>query len=155
MEICEPGEVFIDTLLIGPSDASKIEENHDKNHDVPDKENFEDDGSHFTAETVEDITATDIYGNLAGPPIDEDAAELKSQIDEPTQNPRNPPPEIAIPADARGTVTQQILRPNNAQEPTPQSTSPNGTIPKSRSLTHDKFKAKKVVFVSFDIETGG
>ena len=35
------------------------------------------------------------------------------------------------------------------------STSPNGTIPKSRSLAHDKFKAKKAVFVSFDIETGG
>ena len=134
MEICEPGEVFIDTLLIGPSDMSKIEENHD----ISDEEDFEGDGSHFTTETVEDITATDIYGNLAGPPINEDAAELESQIDEPTQNPRNPPPEIAIPADARETVTQQILQPNNAQEPTSPSTSPNGTIPKSRSLTHDK-----------------
>ena len=85
---------------------------------------------------MEDITATDIYGNLAGPPIDEDAAELESQIDELTQNPRKPPPEIAIPADARETVTQQILHPNNAQESTPPSTSPNGTIPKSRSLAH-------------------
>ena len=149
MEICEPGKVFIDTLLIGPSDASVIE----KNHDIPDEEDFKDNGSHFTTETVDDAAVTDIYDNLETPPINEDAAELKSQIDEPKQNPRNPPPEIAIPADARGTVTQQILRPNNAQEPTPPSTSPNGTIPKSRSLTHDKFKAKKVVFVSFDIET--
>jgi len=48
-------------------------------------------------ETVEDITATDIYGNLAGPPIDEDAAELESQIDEPTQNPRNPPKKRYLP----------------------------------------------------------
>ena len=120
MEFPEPGEVFIDTLLIGPSDASEIEENHD----VPNEEDFEDDGSHFTTETVDDATATDIYGNLETPPIDEDAAELASQIDEPTQNTRNPPPEIAIPADARGTVTQQILHPNNAQEPTPPSTSP-------------------------------
>ena len=79
----------------------------------------------------------------SGPPIDEDAAELESQIDEPTQNPRNPPPEIAVPVDARETVTQQILHPNNAQEPTPPSTSPNGTIPKSRSLAHDKSEAKK------------
>ena len=63
MEICKHGEVFIDTLLIGPSDASEI----DENHDIPDEEDFEDDGSHFTTETVEDITATDIYGNLAGP----------------------------------------------------------------------------------------
>ena len=104
---------------------------------------------------MDNATATDIYGNIEGPPINEDAAELESQIDEPTQNLRNPPPEIAIPVDARGTVTQQILHPNNAQEPTPPSTSPNGTIPKSKSLTHDKFEAKKVVFVSFDIETGG
>ena len=44
MEIREPGEVFIDTLLIGPSDASEIEENHD----IPDEEDFKDDGSHFT-----------------------------------------------------------------------------------------------------------
>jgi len=87
MEIREPGEVFIAILLIGPSDASEIEENHD----IPDEEDFEDDGSHFTTETVDDITATDIYGNLAGPPIDEDAAELESQIDEPKRNPRNPP----------------------------------------------------------------
>ena len=64
MEIREPGKVFIDTLLIGPSDVSKIEENHN----IPDEEDFEDDGSHFTTETVEDITATDIYGNLEGPP---------------------------------------------------------------------------------------
>ena len=151
MEIREPGEVFIDTLLIGPSDASEIAENHD----VPDEEYFKDDGSHFTTETVDDAEATDIYGNLETPPIDEDVAELANQIDEPTQNPRNPPPEIAIPADAGGTVTQQILHPNNAQEPTPPSTSPNGTIPKSRSLAQDKFEAKKVVFVTFDIETGG
>ena len=63
MEIREPGEVFLDTLLIGPSDVSEIEENHD----IPDEEDFEDDGSHFTTETVDDATATDIYGNLAGP----------------------------------------------------------------------------------------
>ena len=56
MEIREPGEVFIDTLLIGPSDASEIEENHD----VPDEEDFEDDGSHFTTNTVDDDTAMDI-----------------------------------------------------------------------------------------------
>ena len=74
MEILKPGEVFIDTLLIGPSDASEIAENHD----VPDKEDFKDDGSNFTTETVDDAEATDIYGNLAGPPIDEDAAELES-----------------------------------------------------------------------------
>ena len=60
---------------------------------------------------MDDATATDIYGNLETPPIDEDAAELVSQIDKPTQNTRNPPPEISIPADARGTVTQQILHP--------------------------------------------
>jgi len=29
------------------------------------------------------------------------------------------------------------------------------TIPKSRSITHDHFEGNKVVFVSFDIETGG
>ena len=32
---------------------------------------------------VDDAAATDIYGNLETPPIDEDAAELASQIDEP------------------------------------------------------------------------
>ena len=56
MEICEPGEVFIDTLLIGPSDASEIAENHD----VPDEEDFKDDGSHFTTETVDNAAATEI-----------------------------------------------------------------------------------------------
>ena len=88
MGIRKPGKVFIDTLLIGPSDASEIEENHD----VLDEEDFEDDGSHFTTKTVDNAAATDIYGNLEGHPINKDAAELESQIDEPTQNPRNPPP---------------------------------------------------------------
>ena len=46
MEIYEPGEIFIDALLIGPSDASEIEENHN----IPDEEDFEDNGSHFTTE---------------------------------------------------------------------------------------------------------
>ena len=49
MEIRGQGEVFLDILLIGLLDASKIEENHD----IPDEEDFEDDGSHFTTETVE------------------------------------------------------------------------------------------------------
>ena len=89
MEIHGHGEVFLDILLIGLSDVPEI----DENHDIPDEEDLEDDESHFTTETVDDATATDIYGNLEGPPIDEDAAELESQIDEPTQNPRNPPPE--------------------------------------------------------------
>ena len=110
MEIRGQGEVFIDILLIGPSDASKMEENHD----IPNEEDFEDNRSRFTTKTVDDAAATDIYGNLETPPIDEDAAELASQIDKPTQNTHNPPPEIAILADARGTVTQQILHPNNA-----------------------------------------
>ena len=48
MEIREPGEVFIDTLLIRPPDVSEIEDNHD----IPAEEDFEDDGSHFTTETV-------------------------------------------------------------------------------------------------------
>ena len=39
MEMCEPGKVFIDTLLIGPSDASEIAENHDD----PDEEDVKDD----------------------------------------------------------------------------------------------------------------
>ena len=89
------------------TDASKIAENHD----VPNKEDFEDNGSHFTTKTVDDAAATDIYGNLETPQIDEDAAELASQIDEPMQNPRNPPPEIAILADAGGTVTSKSYIP--------------------------------------------
>ena len=93
MENREPGEVFLDNLLIGVSDVPEI----DENHDVPDEEDFEDDGSQFTTQTVEDITATDIYGNLGGPPIDEDASEVESQIDEPTQNLRNPPKKRYLP----------------------------------------------------------
>ena len=56
MEIRGHGEVFLDTLLIGPSDVSEIEENHN----IPDEEDFEDNGSHFTTETVDDAVATDI-----------------------------------------------------------------------------------------------
>ena len=40
MEIREPGEVFCDNLRIGVSEVPEI----DENHDVPDKEDFEDDG---------------------------------------------------------------------------------------------------------------
>ena len=80
MEIREPGKVFIDTLLIGPSDASEIAENHD----VPNEEDFEDNGSHFMTKTVDDAAETDIYGNLETPLIDEDAVELANQTDEPT-----------------------------------------------------------------------
>ena len=118
MECREPGKVFVDTLLNGPSDVSEIAENHD----VPDEEDFKDDGSQFTTETVDDAMATNIYGNPETPPDNEDTAELANQIDKPTQNPRTPPPKIAIPAEAGGIVTQPILHPNNAQEPTPPST---------------------------------
>jgi len=39
MEIRGHGEVFLDNLLIAPSDVSEI----DENHDIPDEEDFEDD----------------------------------------------------------------------------------------------------------------
>ena len=115
MEESDPGEVFIDTLLTGPSDEPEFADNQD----VPDDEDFDDDGSQFTTDTVDDAAATDIYGNLEMPPGDEDAAEPANQNCEHTQIPSLPPPEIALPAEAGGIDAQPILHPNNAQEPPP------------------------------------
>ena len=145
----------MDTLLTGPTDARKNTENHD----VPDAKDFDEDASNFTTMSVDDALATDILGNLETPPNDEDAAEPANQIDQSTQNFENDTEQIAqnpIPAEVGRIAALPLQPPNIPPEPTPTSTAPMGpTIPKSRSLAHFKFKEKKVVFVSFDIETGG
>ena len=41
---------------------------------------------------VDDAAVADIYGNLETPPINEDVAELASQINKPTQNPQKNSP---------------------------------------------------------------
>jgi len=126
---------------------------------VLDAEGFDDDASNFTTMSVNDAVATDIFGNLETPPDDEDAAEPANQIDQSTPNFENDTEQIAqnpIPAEVGGIAALPLQPPNIPPEPTPTSTAPMGpTIPKSRSLAHFKFKEKKVVFVSFDIETGG
>ncbi len=58
MDSSEPGEVFIDSLLALRAEQPQTTENDD----VPDEEDFEDDRSDFTTESVDDPSLTDIYG---------------------------------------------------------------------------------------------
>ena len=54
----EHGEVFIDLLLASCAEQPRTTENDD----VPDDEDFDDDRSDFTTESVDDPSLTDIYG---------------------------------------------------------------------------------------------
>jgi len=57
------------------------------------------------------------------------------------------PPSNATELDNHPHVNQEPIHPPTAED--------DSTIPKTRSLAHHKFIQNKVVFVSFDIETGG
>ena len=52
-------------------------------------EDFDDDSSQFTTDTIEDITTEDIFGNPAPRPVNENGLEQASNHDEIDSNPQN------------------------------------------------------------------
>ena len=117
---------------------------------MPDEEDFQDDGSEYTTRSIVEAALGDMYSHPNMPPIDDRSMESTNLQDYFGAIPGIHSPEN-IPA-----IPQSIIQPNNAQQTIPSPTAEDDpTIPKSRSLAHHEFEANKVVFVSFDIETGG
>ena len=146
------GERFIESLLTNVSEQPVSCENED----IPDDEEFDDDKSCFTTESVDEDTLGDIYGHPEMSPTDDHVIEPTNLATENSaSHGTTSPPNIQLAASER-IATESDNQPNNKQKPTPSPTAENDpTIPKTRSLAHHQFEANKVVFVSFDIETGG
>ena len=86
------------------------------------------------------------------PPTIDRSIEPTNSPDEISAFPGTSPSQNIPPLAAGGFAAQSILQPNNNPS-TAAEVDP--TISKTRSLAHHLFVANKVVFVSFDIETGG
>ena len=113
---------------------------------MPDDEDFDDDRSQFTTDTVNDPLDTDIYGLPELCPTDEEATVPAHQHTYNEAQPSFPPSENALPAAAGGMAAQSILHPHVSPEPTPTPTAEDDpTIPKTWSLAHHKFEANRVV----------
>jgi len=81
----DPGEVFIKDLLLTPAEHH---ENTEK-LDVHDTEDFDNDASQFTTDTVKDIKAGDVFGNPVSRPGNENKLEQASNHDEISPNLQN------------------------------------------------------------------
>ena len=90
MAAVDPGEVFIEDLLLPLAEQQEITENLD----VPDTDDFDDDASQFTTDTVEDITGEDVFGNVVPTQGDENKKEDPSNHDENRPNTQNLRAEI-------------------------------------------------------------
>ena len=148
----EPGEVFMDSLIAARAEQPQTT----KNDDVPDEEDFDDDRSDFTTESVDDPSLTDIYGlpelcpgNEQGvaPDIQPPENGAAGGFAENENSTIMAPPRMEAEGDDHPFVHQGPNSPPTVED--------DPTIPKTRSLAHHQFMDHKVVFVSFDIETGG
>ena len=130
--------------------------NNADNDDVPDYEDFDDDASLFTTASIDSASGRDIYGNPTLCPGPEDD-ELDVHLD--SENRQNLPLhafENSNTEDAGGVAELPALLDSDAHEDsTNPFLTPKPTITKSRSIAHDHFEGNKLVFVSFDMETGG
>ncbi len=149
MESSNHGKVFIDSLVMALSEQLA----NNKNKDVSDMEDFDNDRSQSTMDSVEDPSLMNIYGH----PIPTLLLHMKR-----TPNPHNEAqsslllPDNASLVTATGMATQIIIQLHITQEPTPVSTAEGDPIiPKTRSLAHHELEENRVVFVLFDIETSG
>ena len=148
MSAPDDGELFIDSLLTSMSEQDSVGDNQD----VPDEEDFDDDRNDFTTDRIDEAALGDEWGHPDMPPTDDRSIESTNSPDENSAIPGTSPIQNIPPPAAGGFAAQSILQPNNNSSTTAEV---DPTIRKTRSLAHHLFVANKVVFVSFDIETGG
>ena len=139
------GEQFLHDLATEqdepPSDTDDLS--------VPDEEDFDDDGSHFSTETVDDPRATDIYGQPIPQPGDEDGVQPPSKGAENDVIFDAPLPQNSVNLDVRGNEAQPTILVQNASQTIQDPSSDTGPpIPTGRSIAHHQFQQKKVAFLS-------
>ena len=149
MSLDDHGEVFLrDLTTVAPAEPDLTE-----NHAVPDGEDFDDDASQFTLDSINSADATDIYGNLETGPDNEEAATVEIEATENGAVVVAPPPQNAL-DEINTDASINLVAAQEETTQTPDNIS-DPTIPKGRSTAYHEFKKDKVVFLSFDIETGG
>ena len=145
----EPGEVFIESLLATPAEPLETTENDD----VPDHEDFEDDRSNFTTESVDDPSLTDIYGLPELPPGYEQgfAADIQPPQNEaaggfaPNENAIfMAPPRMATATDIFGNIEvppgdEDSAKPENQNEPSPSFFENDTALKRTQSTSADLF----------------
>jgi len=155
MMVADLGEIFIDNIVAGRIEVDQNSENQE----VPDNEDFVNDASCFTTATVDSVTATNIYGNHDMGPGDEREANSTNQDSENganSQNLRPPTAKMEVPGDLMQiNISSSPNVPNEKNNHQTASDDNDPSIPNGRSLAHFNFEQNNVVFVSFDIKTGG
>ena len=148
----DPGKAFITELIAGQHEEAGTDQNGDDGDNDP----LDDDASQFLTTSLDSLAETDIFGNFESCPSADRAVTGNIGATENSPNFA----DLPILLD-RNDAAPQIPNNDATNEPT---TSPipitlpneNGDdIPKGRSLAHHHLRAGKLVFVSFDLETGG
>ena len=151
----DAGEVFLDDLVRSCDPRTESSENCD----IPAEEDFDDDASQFTTCTINSASIEDIFGNVESRPGEEDGMEGGYWDDENEQISDNLPSFDANSTSRTGDVSMApISVPTIPPPPETFNQAPNASgpsIPKGGSMLHSTFEQNKVVFISFDIETGG
>jgi hypothetical protein len=152
----DAGEVFLDDLVASCDPRTESSENGD----IPAEEDFDDDASQFMTCTINSASVEDIFGNVESQPAgEEEGMEGSYWDDENEQISDNLPSFDANSTSRTGDVSMApISVPTFPPPPETFTQAPNASgpsIPKGGSMLHATFEQNKVVFISFDIETGG
>ena len=155
----DPGEAFLTGLITGQHDETGTAQNDDDGDNDP----VDEDASLFSSTSLGDLEGSDIYGNGGAGPDDVSGttATNKHSENEPVRS------DLPILLDRFAQLPQnQTTDEINAEPSIPDTSTPqtnNGitqhddepNIPKGRSIANPEIRDEKIVFVSFDIETGG
>ena len=154
MASADAGEVLLEDLVASCDPRAESSENCD----IPAEEDFDDDASHLTTCTVDSASVKDIYGNVESWPGEEEGVEGGYFDDENQLIYENLPLLDANSTSSMGDVAMDAISVPTIPPPpetfTQAPTASGPSIPKGRSMLHDTFGQNKVVFISFDIETG-
>ena len=151
----DPGETFLRNLINEQSDEPRFTENRDTGEDdIPD-----DDFSLFSTQTLADEQEKTIPESDPQRPNDEGAPNFASRADQNGHLSSPPLPEITLQHPNPNIADNDVIMAPRPYSPPHESTiiqhPEDPTIPKGRSIAHHHIMDNKLVFVSFDIETGG
>ena len=148
----DPGEAFLTALIAGQHEEAGMDGNDDDGENDP----LDDDASQFSSTSVDDLSGGVIFGNFEPCPGDDRAATDANRATENSSDFENLPNlldrNLAASENTDDGPTNAATTPTS---PTTLHHDNDDAIPKGRSLAHHHLRAGKVVFLSFDIETGG
>lgn len=152
----DPGEQFLQDLIVEQSGDDDLA----GNRDLGEEDFVDDDDDDFSTASHRSRPAKTIHDHSAARPTYFSGSNGPNEDSEDDHSASSPPSEIRLQPPSPNIEDGDVQMANNGPSnppniPTNPNTAEDPSIPKGRSIAHHEINKNKLVFVSFDIETGG